>query len=106
MNAYIEQYTLQLLHTHTPLFQRPAFINQVIGFGMEQSISTENAAKLILRHIGDDHSDVHDALLLLAQWPAVAKKVKTITGISLEIPQYSGGNDSGASSGENVWNGF
>jgi len=65
-------------------WKRPAFISQIINLGLEQSISIDNAKKLVLRHLGksaehreENETDIRDALLLLSPWPVVAKKVRS-----------------------------
>ena len=53
--------------------KRGKFINDVIDQGKEGFVSTANAAKMIMAHVGGDWDDKKDAVKLACRWPKLSE---------------------------------
>ena len=54
--------------------RRPGYINQIIEAGRQGFITSQNAALMVAKHVGDDedYDERGDAVLMCARWPALA----------------------------------
>ena len=53
--------------------KRSAFVDSLIESGREGRMSAENAARLVVAHVGDDFHDKRDSIIITARWPKLAR---------------------------------
>ena len=58
-----------------------------MDYGKERVLTSDGAAKMVIRHVGDDHMEQCDAVVLLAEWHLVAEKVKKQLQLPVPVPR-------------------
>ena len=69
--------------------RRPSFVNDVIEAGRQGYVSSDNAAKMVAAHVGDNRNEQWDAVLMTVRWPHLAKSLHSRFGLYGEVPQIS-----------------
>ena len=69
--------------------RRPGYIHEITESGRQGLVSSQNAALMLAKHVGDDYDDKKDAVLMSARWPALADSLSRNWGLNYAVRKVS-----------------